>query len=128
MVLDIDDVVGRVQLALKSVIGADVPILCGYAAAKARAVARYADLIADAYVAGLLDDAEMARELEEIGAMTRRFTDALPGHPPAVRAQAAEAALGVLFGAIRGSLGFAGAPLPSQTSVAPAVQGLSAAA
>jgi hypothetical protein len=112
MVLDIDDVVGRVQLALKTVIGADVPVLCGYAAAKARAVTRYADLIADAYAAGLLDDDEMARELHEIAVMTHRFTTALRGYPPAVTAKAADAATSVIFGAIRGALGFAGSPLP----------------
>jgi predicted metallopeptidase len=112
MVLDIDEIVGRVQLALKQVVGADVPVLCGYAAAKARAVARYADLIADAYAAGLLDEEEMARELDEIAHMTRRFTGALRGHPPAVCDHAAEAALAVIFGAIRGALGFAGTPLP----------------
>jgi hypothetical protein len=112
MVLDIDEIVGRVQLALKSVVGADVPVLCGYAAAKARAVVRYADLIADAYAAGLLDDEEMGRELDEIAHMTRRFTGSLRGHPPAVSDRAAEAALSVIVGAIRGGLGFAGAPLP----------------
>jgi hypothetical protein len=82
------------------------------AAAKARAVTRYADLIADAYSAGLLDDEEMARELHEIAVMTHRFTTALRGYPPAVTAKAADAATSVIFGAIRGALGFAGSPLP----------------
>ena len=116
MILEIDDVVGRLQLALKGAIGADVPVLCGYAAAKARAVVRYADLIADAYARGLLDDEEMAREMQDIAQMTRRFTASMRGHAPAMQTRAAEAATQVIHGAMRGALGFAGSPLSEETA------------
>ena len=47
MILDVDETIGRIQLALNQVAGAELPLVRGYAAAKARAVTQYADLIAD---------------------------------------------------------------------------------
>ncbi|TVQ55219.1 MAG: hypothetical protein EA355_10405 [Rhodobacteraceae bacterium] len=113
MVLDIDDVVGRMTLALKSAVGADVPVARGYAATKARAVTHYADLIASAYAAGAIDDEAMKRELAEIEHMTRRFTQNTRGLAGATAEKAAREVVGVLFGAIRLSLGLAGSPMPA---------------
>jgi hypothetical protein len=112
MIIDLDDTVGRIQLALNDVAGADLPLARGYVAAKARAVAQYADLIADAYAVGLLDDAEMKRELAEIEHMTRRFTGNMRGLAGVTAERAATAAVGVLFAAMRAGLGFAGSPMP----------------
>ena len=113
MTLDIDDVVTRMNLALKDVAGADVPLVRGYADAKARAVTQYADLIADAYAKGVLDDVEMQRELVEIEHMTRRFARNLKGLAGVTAGRAAKAAVGVLFGAMRAALSFSGSPLPA---------------
>lgn len=113
MVLDVDDVVGRMTLALKGVVGADVPVLRGYGAAKARAVAHYADMIARAYAAGALDDEAMTRELAEIEHMTRRVTHSLRGLAGATAERAAREAVAVVFGALRLGLGFVGSPLPA---------------
>ena len=112
MIVDVDETIGRIQIALNQVSGAEIPLVRGYAAAKARAVTQYADLIADAYASGLLDDDEMKRELEEIEHMTRRFTRNMKGLAGVAAERAATAAIGVLFGAIRGGLGLAGSPLP----------------
>lgn len=112
MTLDIDDVIGRMNLALKEVAGADVPMLSRYGEAKARAVAKYADLIADAYATGALDEADMKRELAEIEHMTRRFTRNLKGLAGVTAERAARAAAGVLLGAMRAGLSYAGSPLP----------------
>lgn len=120
MIIDIDDVIGRMQLALNGVCGADLPLLRGYTAAKVRAVTRYADLIADAYASGLLDDAEMKRELDEIEHMTRRFTRNIRGLAGVTAERAATAATGVLFGALRAGLGMAGAPMPAALTERPA--------
>jgi hypothetical protein len=116
MTLDIDDVVGRMNLSLREAIGADLPVLRGYAQAKARAVAQYAKLIADAYAAGQLDDDEMRRELDEIEHMTRRFTRGVKGLAGATAERAARDAVGALFAALRAGLSFAGAPLPAALS------------
>jgi hypothetical protein len=113
MTLDIDDVVGRLNLALREVAGADIPLLGRYGEAKARAVTQYADLIADAYAAGALDDDELKRELEEIEHMTRRFTRNLKGFAGVASERASRAAVGVLLGAMRAGLSFAGSPIPS---------------
>jgi|AACY02.3.fsa_nt_gi hypothetical protein len=113
MILDVDETVGRMQVALNRAVGADLPCVRGYAAAKARAVTHYADLIADAYAAGLLDDDEMKRELQEIEHMTRRYARALKGVASVAAEKAAKAATGVLFGAMRAGLGYAGSPLPA---------------
>lgn len=113
MTLDIDDVVTRMGLALKDAAGAELPLVRGYAEAKARAVTHYADLIADAYAKGVLDDAEMQRELQEIEHMTRRFARNLKGVAGVTAERAARAALGVLFGAMRAGLSFAGSPMPA---------------
>jgi hypothetical protein len=113
MTLDIDDVTGRIQLALKEVCGADVPVLGRYAEAKARMVAHYANLIADAYASGALDEADVRRELDEIEHMTRRFTRAMKGFAGVTAERAARAAVGVVFGAMRAGLSLAGSPLPA---------------
>jgi hypothetical protein len=113
MTLDIDDVVGRMSLALREALGADLPILRGYAQAKARAVAQYAKLIADAYAAGQIDDGEMKRDLDEIEHMTRRFARGFRGVAGATAERAARDAVAALFGALRAGLSFAGAPLPT---------------
>ena len=113
MVLNIDDVVGRMTLALKGAVGADVPVVRGYAEAKARAVTQYADLIASAYAAGAIDDETMKRELAEIEHMTRRFTQTIRGLAGASAEKAAREVVAVLFGAIRLGLGLAGSPLPA---------------
>lgn len=112
MTLDIDDIVNRMTLALKGVAGADLPIGRGYAAAKARAVAHYADLIADAYAKGAIDDEQMRAELQEIEHMTRRFTRNMKGLAGVAAERAARETLGVLFAGLRAGLSFAGAPLP----------------
>jgi hypothetical protein len=112
MTLDIDDVIGRMNLALREIAGADVPLLSRYGEAKARAVAQYADLIADAYASGALDEDDMKRELEEIEYMTRRFTRNLKGFAGVTHERASRAAVLVLFGAMRAGLSFAGSPLP----------------
>ncbi len=113
MTLDIDEVVTRMGLALRDAAGADLPIVRGYAEAKARAVTQYADLIADAYAKGVLDDDEMKREMEEIEHMTRRFARNLKGVAGVTAERAARAALGVLFGAMRAGLSLSGSPMPS---------------
>ena len=113
MTLDIDDVIGRMNLALKEVAGADVPMLSRYGEAKARAVAQYADLIADAYATGALDEEDMKRELSEIEHMTRRFTRNLKGFAGTTAERASRAAVGVLFSAMRAGLSYVGTPLPA---------------
>ena len=112
MTLDIDDVIGRMTLALKDVAGADLPLPSRYGEAKVRAVTQYADLIADAYAAGALDEDDMRREIEEIENMTRRFTRNLKGFAGVSAERASRAAVGVLLGAMRAGLSFAGSPMP----------------
>lgn len=112
MTLDIDAVVGRINLALKDIAGADIPVMSRYGEAKARAVAQYADLIADAYAAGALDEHDLRRELDEIEHMTRRFTRNLKGFAGVTAERAAREALGVVLGAMRAGLSYAGSPLP----------------
>lgn len=114
MTLDIDDVIGRIHLALREATGADLPLLSRCGEAKARAVAHYADLIAGAYAAGALDDTEMAREIAEIEHMTRRMARTLKGLAGTTTERASRAAVSVVLGAMRASLSFAGSPLPAR--------------
>lgn len=113
MTLDADDVIRRLHLALREVAGADIPLLNRYTEAKARAVAQYAALIADAYASGALGDDDMRREIDEIEHMTRRFTRNLKGFAGVTAERAARAAVGVLIGSLRAGLSFAGRPLPA---------------
>jgi tetrahydromethanopterin S-methyltransferase subunit F len=113
MTLDIEAVVGRINLALKDVAGADIPVLSRYGEAKARAVAQYADLIADAYAAGALDEHDMKREIDEIEHMTRRFTRNLKGFAGVTAERAAREAVGVVLAAMRAGLSYVGSPLPA---------------
>ncbi len=112
MTINITDVATRMGLALKDVVGADLPLVRGYADAKAQAVVQYADLIATAYAAGALDDAQMKAEFEEIEHMTRRYARTMRGLTGVAAERAAQAALGVLFDAVRTGLALSGAPLP----------------
>lgn len=111
MTLDVDDIVRRLKLTLRRVSGADLPTHGGYAETKARAVGQYAALIADAYASGALSETDMRRELQEIEHMTRRYAGAMKGLPGAAADAAGRAATGVVFGALRAALSFAGAPL-----------------
>lgn len=117
MTLDIDDVAARLSLALRRVCGDHLPMTSDAAAADARAVTRYAAMIADAYAAGALDDDEMKRELQEIALRTHRYAGALQGVAGAVADRAGRAAVEVVFGALRSSLSFVGAPLPRGLAV-----------
>ena len=112
MTLDTEDVATRLSLALRGAVGADLPVSSAAGAARARAVTQYVAMIADAYADGALDDAEMKHELQEIAHMTRRYAGSIPGVAGAVAEQAKRRAVGVVFGALRASLSFAGAPLP----------------
>lgn len=112
MTLDIEDVATRLNLVLRRAMGGDLPTASADSVAGARAVARYAAMIADAYAAGSLEDEEMRRELREIARMTRIHAGAIHGVAGAVAEQARRAAVDVVLGALRASLGFAGAPLP----------------
>lgn len=111
MTLDIEDVVNRLSFALRGLRAAEMPALGAAAQAKARAVTQYAALIADAYAAGSLSEAEMRRELDEIEHMTRRWAGGMKGVGGAAAEGAVRRALAVLFGALRAGLSFAGAPL-----------------
>ncbi len=111
MTLDIEDVVNRLSFTMRGLRGAELPALGAAADAKARALTQYAALIADAYAAGALTEAEMRRELDEIEHMTRRWAGTMRGVGGAGVEAAARKALGVLFGALRAGLSFAGAPL-----------------
>ena len=113
MTIDIEALVGRINLALKDVAGADIPVLSRYAEAKARAVAQYADLIADAYAAGVLSDADLKREIDEIEHMTRRFTRNLKGLAGVTAERAAREAVGAVLASMRAGLSYAGSPLPA---------------
>ncbi len=125
MTLDIDDVATRLAFALRRAVGAELPGGGPAGGAKARALAQYASMISDAYAAGSLDDEEMRQELVEIAHMTRRYAGAIQGVAGAVAEHAKRSAVEVVFGALRASLSFAGAPLPQGLT---AVDSLGAAA
>lgn len=112
MILDRDGAIGRVKLTLASALGSGAPLYGGYGEAKARAVAAYAGLIAEAYAAGALGEAEMKRELDEIAHMTRRWIGSIRGLPGSVANRAAEMATEALVASIRADLSLAGSPLP----------------
>ena len=112
MTLDIEDVVTRIGMTLRGFGGAGLPVLCPEALAGVRALAQHAAMVADAYADGALSDDEMARELEAMRHMTRGYAGSLRGLPGSVVEAVARAAQHTLFGALRPSLSFAGAPLP----------------
>jgi hypothetical protein len=111
LTLNVDDVVARLHFDLRATLTADLAMLSPYAEAKARAVAHYAALIADAYVAGRIGEDDMARELDEIAEMTRRFTRGLRGLAGATAERVARSALRTVSANLRAALSLSGSPL-----------------
>ncbi len=111
MPLHVDDVVARLHFELRESLTADLALLSPYAEAKTRAVAHYAALIAEAYAAGRIGEDDMARELDELADMTRRFARSLRGLAGAAAERVARGALRSLFANLRATLSFDGSPL-----------------
>jgi hypothetical protein len=109
--LNVDDVIARLQFDLRETLTADLRLLSPEAEGRARALAEYAALIADAYAAGRIGEEDMARELDAIADMTRRFARGLRGLTGGGAERVARGALRTLFANLRAALSLAGHPL-----------------
>ena len=110
---DFEALAQEIETTVRRTAGAARETLPGYSRDKARAIAGFTLMIGEAYAAGRLSEAQMARELAELDRMVMRFVRMIT----ALANTLAEALVGTLSRLLRGVLdailGPAGLVLPT---------------